>query len=203
MKKKWLIAGSFLGVSSLLALIFFSRKNRIVRRASFYEDIDEIGNNAAFADEKFEEMMKTAGWKSGEEWCMYFAKAVYLKALPLQKDKINMLSGSTQSSFNKVKNGEIPDFKVVTSGMPRRGDIVIWQNKDNPSKGHAGIVTRTTSWEYPLGFTTIEGNVSVNADFYGDGQSVRKAEHNLDYGQTSKTYPSKILRGFIRYAPLG
>jgi hypothetical protein len=50
--------------------------------------------------------------------------------------------------------------------------------------------------------TTIEGNTAANAQFYGSGQSVRVVEHNFDYGKKSQVYSDKVLRGFIRYAPL-
>lgn len=201
MKKYWIIGGSIAAVSAIYGVFYFSRRNRIVRRAKFFEDVQEIGDNQSFADQTFQDMLATAGWKSGEEWCMYFAKAVYLKALPNQSENINKMTGSTQGSFNSVKNGKVPNFTIITSGRPRRGDIAIWQNKANPSKGHAGVVIKTTSKEFPSGFTTIEGNTEANADFYGSGQSVRIVEHNLDYGQTAKSYPSKTLRGFIRFKP--
>lgn len=202
-KQDWIAMGAGLvtALTSFFAINFFSRKNRLARKAKFFEDIEEVGNNRSFGNATFEKMMRSVGWSSGDAWCMYFAIAVYDKVLPKQKDKLDKLSGSTQRSWQKVKNGEVPDFIAVTSGKPRKGDIVIWQNLDNSSKGHAGIVIKTTSKEFKNGFTTIEGNTNVNSDFYGSGQSVRKAEHNLDYGQKSKTYPTKKLLGFIRYAP--
>lgn len=198
----WLGAGVVTAVTSFFAINFFSRKNRLARKAKFFEEIEEVGNNRSFGDATFEQMMRSVGWKSGDAWCMYFAIAVYDKVLPRQKDKLAELSGSTQRSWKKVKNGEVPDFITIISGKPRKGDIVIWQDLDNSSKGHAGIVIKTTSKDFPQGFTTIEGNTSVNSEFYGSGQSVRKVEHNLDYGQKSKTYPNKKLLGFIRFAPL-
>lgn len=198
----WLGAGVVTAVTSFFAINFFSRKNRLARKAKFFEEIEEVGNNRSFGDATFEQMMRSVGWKSGDAWCMYFAIAVYDKVLPRQKDKLAELSGSTQRSWKKVKNGEVPDFITIISGKPRKGDIVIWQDLDNSSKGHAGIVIKTTSKNFPQGFTTIEGNTSVNSEFYGSGQSVRKVEHNLDYGQKSKTYPNKKLLGFIRFAPL-
>lgn len=200
-KQDWIYlgAGVVTAITSFFAINFFSRRNRLARQAKFFEDIKEIGDNQSFGDAAFEQMMRSVGWTSGEQWCMYFAIAVYTKALPKQKEKIEKLSGSTQSSWNKVKNGEVPDFIVVTSGRPRRGDIAIWQNYANPAKGHAGIVIKSTSRKFPSGFTTIEGNVNV---IDGVGQAVQKKEHNLDYGQKSITHPAKKLRGFIRYAPL-
>lgn len=200
--KKYLLFASAFALSSLIIFNRFSRRNRIVRQAKFYEDIEEVGTNKSFADETFEKMMKEVGWKSGDAWCMYFVLAVYSKVLPKKEKDIRLLTGSTQSAFNKVQLKMIPNFIVVTSGRPKRGDIAIWQNTGNRAFGHTGIVIKTTAKGIPQGFTTIEGNTSANSQFYGPGQSIRVVEHNLDYGKKSQAYSDKILRGFIRYAPL-
>jgi hypothetical protein len=200
--KKYLLFASAFAVTSLVIFNRFSRRNRIVRQAKFYEDIEEVGTNKSFADATFEQMLKEVGWKSGDAWCMYFVLAVYKKVLPNKAEEIKQLSGSTQSAFNKAQLKMVPNFIAITSGRPKRGDIAIWQDTGNRAFGHAGIVIKTTSKKFPQGFTTIEGNTSANSQFYGSGQSVRIVEHNLDYGQKSQVYSDKVLRGFIRYAPL-
>lgn len=187
-----IVLGGF--AATTVGVVYFY--NKIAKQANSLVGVKEVGNNAGFANVTFENMMRSVGWKGGEAWCMYFAKAVYLKVLPQKAAIINQaLNGSTQQSFNNAASGKYPGFTVITSGKPRVGDIVIWQRGSNKGTGHAGIVTAVNS----SSFTTVEGNTTVNQTFAGEGDAVYKNQHPLAYGQKTPQYSDLYLRGFIRY----
>jgi hypothetical protein len=193
-----LIVGGILTVASL-AIFINNRRRKIKRISKSFQGVEEVGNNQSFSDETLKEMLKDSGWKSGEAWCMYYAKAIYKRALPKLADQIQKdLSGSTQGTWNKIKNGDSEIFETVTSGNPRVGDIVIWRRVNDSSKGHAGIVIRPNSSKYPNGYTTVEGNTNYDPSFQGEGDLVDILQHELKYGETNDTYKGLKLLGFIR-----
>lgn len=185
-------------IGSVSFAIFYNyRKRKLKRFSMLFDGIKEIGNNAGFSNEAFENMLREIGWKGGEPWCMYFAKAIYVNALPkLADDFSKSLSGSTQLSFNNVALGKSQSLEVITSGKPRVGDIAIWQRLNDSSKGHAGVVIKVT--DNGQKFETIEGNANYQPSFQGEGDLVDKIEHDLNYNGTNSTYPNLKLRGFIR-----
>lgn len=172
------------------AFLFISWRRKVLRTAADYIDIQEIGNNQGWSNKKFEEMMKSVGWRSGESWCMYFVKAVFLEAFPGRADKIGkVLNPSTQTSWKNAKESDV--FKVITDGNPKPGDIVIWQSTKNAALGHTGIV-----WKKGTGqdrWVTIEGNSSF--DGAREGQGVVKGDRILKPGTVQGTL--KVL-GFLR-----
>lgn len=180
--------------------IFINYRSRRIRRiAKSFEGVEEIGNNQGFNNETLQEMLRESGWKGGEAWCMYYAKAIYKKALPKFADTIQKeLSGSTQRSWKDVVDGKSEIFEAITSGKPKVGDIAIWQRISDPSKGHAGIVIRPNSSKFANGYTTIEGNINYDPSFQGEGDLVDKAQHELKYGEANSTYKTLKLKGFIR-----
>lgn len=165
-------------------------------RAAYYASkwvgITEEGANQGFSNKAFQQMMKDIGWRGGEQWCMYFAKLVHVNTFPKEADKIRkILVGNTQNSFKNALNDKTGTYKVITSGRPQRGDIVIWQRTNDTSKGHAGVV---------VGFKgdkmiTVEGNTNLAGAAEGD--AVLKKERPMEIG---KTIPNSTLRlrGFIR-----
>ena len=169
--------------------------NRIKTYAKLYKGIEEVGNNKGFNNAAFQKMMSEIGWKSGEEWCAYYAKLVYVHSLPeFASDFKKSLSGSSQRSFNNVQKGLSKTLKVVTSGYAKVGDIVIWVNKSNPSFGHAGIVISVDGNK----FQTIEGNANYNPAYSGQEELVGYGVHNTAIGATDNPLSGKRLRGFIR-----
>jgi hypothetical protein len=165
----------------------------LVNFANKWENVAEYGYNASFSNEVFQKMLEKVGWRSGESWCMYFAKAVHVETFPKDVDKINkVLNGLTQGSFNNAKNDKSGTYKVITSGEPQKGDIAIWVHLDDASKGHAAIVTSLNSNNT---FNTIEGNTNQAGSREGD--KVLKKVRALTYG---KPMPNSTLalRGFIR-----
>ena len=193
-----LIVGGILSVASLAIFVNY-RRRKIKRIAKSFKGVSEIGDNQAFSNETLQKMLKEAGWKTGEAWCMYYAKSIYQRALPKLADQIQKdLSGSTQGTWNKINSGGSEIFETITSGKPRVGDIVIWRRTNDSSKGHAGIVTKPRSAKYPNGFTTVEGNTNYDPSFQGEGDLVDILQHQLNYGQTNETYKGLKLLGFIR-----
>jgi hypothetical protein len=189
MNRKYIIYVSSIALLTA-GLIFISWRRRAATVASSFMDTMEIGNNAGFSDKAFQQMLSDIGWRGGEAWCMYFAKAVYLEAFPKKADRINqVLTGSTQGSFAKAK--ENPDlFKVITEGPPQRGDIIIWQSTTDPSLGHAGIAYKKDSGDK---WWTVEGNSGFGGT--REGQGVTKGHRTLVPGTTEGTLK---LRGFLR-----
>lgn len=187
MKKYYLYIGGILLAGMIGFAVLYKRRS--ISAALNYINIQEIGNNQGWTNKVFEQMMKDVGWSSGESWCMYFVKAVFLSVYPGRADQINkVLTPSTQQSWLNAKSGGI--FKVVTEGKPHPGDIIIWQSTKNASLGHTGIV-----WKHISGdnWTTIEGNSSF--DGAREGQGVVKGNRILVPGVTQGTL--KVL-GFLR-----
>ena len=48
--------------------------------------------------------------------------------------------------------------QMSRNGRPKKGDVVIWQRINSPSKGHVGIVTKAYI-SSPTKFDAIEGNI--------------------------------------------
>ena len=198
-RTKNIIIISSIVVFAVVGLSFINyRKKKVARLALLFQGIEEVGNNAGFSNETFEKMMRDIGWKNGEAWCSYFAKVAYLYALPKLADDINKwFGGSSQATFDNVKNGKSEEFEVITSGRPKKGDIVIWQRINSPSQGHVGIVTKTYL-NSPTKFDSIEGNTNYDPAFSGEGELVGIVPHDTEIGSADSQYPSLKLRGFIR-----
>lgn len=78
-------------------------------------------------------------------------------------NRIFNYTGSSQA----IKNEAGEYFHNKGTYKPKRGDIAIWTNTDNPSFGHIGIVTEIT----PTRITIIEGN---------SGNRVKKNIYTID-----------------------
>ncbi len=174
------------------AVMLITYRVRAASIARSWVGISEKGANESFSSTAFQNMMKSIGWKSGEEWCMYFAKAVHYDTFKKDRAHISkILDGSTQRSFMSAKNDTTGTYKVITSGRPKIGDIAIWQKTTDPSKGHAGVVIKSGSDS----FTTVEGNTNLAGS--ASGEKVLVKERPLTY---DKAIPNSTLklRGFIR-----
>jgi hypothetical protein len=177
---------------AVVAALVIGYRYRAAKIAEKWVGITEKGDNAAFSNDVFEAMMKSVGWRSGEAWCMYLAKAIHIETFPKDKDKINKLfSGSTQLSWQNAKKDTSGIYKVITSGKPQRGDIGIFQRVSDPSKGHAVIVIGRNGNT----FKTIEGNTNNGGSSEGDKVFVQTRK--LDYKNTQPNSSLKLL-GFIR-----
>ncbi len=177
---------------TLAGVILATYRLRAGTLARSFVGIGEEGVNASFTNKAFEDMMKKSGWKSGEEWCMYFAKSVHMNTFKKDKDKIDkILNGSSQLSWANANNDTTDTYKIITSGKPKIGDIVIWQNTTSTGKGHAGVVIRNSGDN----FITVEGNTNLAGASSGENGLVKTRP--LQYGKTMPNSNLKLL-GFIR-----
>jgi len=154
--------------------------------------VKEIGNNEAFANDVFQAMMKKVGWRTNEQWCMYFAKAIHYEVYkdnPTELTKINkILTGSTQGSYDSAKNDKTNTYTV--SNTPQKGDIIIFRNNAT-GKGHAGVVVDVNNNNT---VTTIEGNTSDKNIANGElvAKKIRTSKIGASIGD------GLVVRGFIR-----
>lgn len=163
--------------------------------ASQWVGVNEIGDNQAFGNKAFQTMMSQVGWHSSDQWCMYFAKAVHynvFKNNPTEQAKIDkILGGNTQLSFTNATNDKSGTYTTITSSTPKVGDIVIFRNRNVPSKGHAGVVVKVNSNNT---IDTIEGNTSESN--ISNGEFVAKKNRSSVVG--SSIGGNLVVRGFIR-----
>jgi hypothetical protein len=187
-KYKYIIASGVLVIAGVL----LTYRAKAASFAKKWVGVNENGFNASFSNDVFQAMMKKVGWKGGDAWCMYFAKAVHYETFPKDADKINkILVGSTQQSWRNVEKDTTNTYKLITSGKPKLGDIAIWTNANDTSKGHAGVVIKSGSDS----FTTVEGNTNYAGSREGD--AVLQKERQLKYNKKINNNPL-ILKGFIR-----
>lgn len=159
--------------------------------ASEWVGVKEIGDNQAFGNDVFQNMLKRVGWSSTDQWCMYFAKAVHYEVYKDDREAIKkILVGNTQDSFVRAQNDKTGTYTVATH--PQKGDIFIFQRTDDRAKGHAGIVTKVNS---DGTMNTIEGNTSDKD--VANGDTVARRIRPAVVGQNIKGSSLK-LRGFIR-----
>lgn len=184
---------SLLGTAAAVGAFLYLRfRAKAAAFAKQWIGVSEQGANTSFADGVFQAMMQEVGWKSGEAWCMYLAKAVHAASFKADRDKIiKILTGSTQQSWNNAKNDTTNTYEVIESGNPKLGDIAIYQSTTNSGLGHAGIVIAHKGNT----FTTVEGNTNQAGSRSGD--SVLKKERPLAYKKTIPNSTLKLL-GFIR-----
>lgn len=189
---------------SIVAFVLYYKRDTLKKYFDFgklttlfadkWVGIKEIGFNKAFSNEVFQNMLKNVGWNSGEAWCMYFAKAIHYevyKDKPQVQEKIKkILTGSTQQSFNNAQNDKTGTYTTTTS--PKVGDIAIWQNKYDLSKGHAGVVAQVNRDT----ITTIEGNTGDRN--VSEGDLVAKKQRPKQINQPLGSGSNLILRGYIR-----
>jgi surface antigen len=161
--------------------------------ASQWVGVNEIGDNQAFGNQAFQTMMSQVGWHSSDQWCMYFAKAIHFNVFknnPTEQSKIEkVLVGNTQQSFVNARNDKSGTY--TTSDTPKVGDIIIFQHKNTPSKGHAGVVVKVNN---DNSVSTIEGNTS--------DQNISNGDYVAKKTRTSVVGKSiggdLVVRGFIR-----
>lgn len=190
-------------VGSLVAFALYYKRNEIKNYFDFskitsylsnkWVGIKEVGNNAGFSSSVFEQMMKNVGWKSSDQWCMYFAKAIHYESYkdnPKVQEKIKkILTGSTQESFVNAKNDKTGTY--TTSTTPKVGDLLIWQRSDIKTRGHVGVVTAIKDGMVE----TIEGNTD-DKDL-SNGQYVAKKLQKSAVGSKMPN-SSLVVRGYIR-----
>jgi hypothetical protein len=172
-------------------ILYFRKKNRVVRYARKFIGEDEISGNMGFANEQFEELMRKYGdFDKGQAWCMSFAKMVWLKkfGLKYRDDLDRLITPSTQQTWANFKNEG--SGKYLVGEKPSKGAIVIWQRYVNGSgtySGHAGIVQDFDNKQ----FETVEGNTNDagGSEGYTVAEKIRPYAWGVDNGLR--------LKGFI------
>jgi hypothetical protein len=178
-------------IGILAFLLFAFLRIRVILTANQFKGVTEKYGNKGFNDLKLQKLMEGVGWKTGQPWCGYFVKALWLKTFEYDKDKLaNILSGSTQQMWKNALQDNTGTVK--TDKYPKLGDIAIWTKYTNrypTSKGHAGIVTDVSDED----FKTIEGNTGDGGG--RSGYMVNINNHNLNEYEINN---GLRLQGFIR-----
>ncbi len=145
-----------IGLIIILVIVIIKTKDRAVRFAKKFLGQEEIGDNQGFYSQKFENLMRKAGWKPGYQWCAFFTKMVWQNSLRPKHKKAaqKIMTGSTQLNLKRFEKYGKGLFKL--SDKPKKNALVIWQSKADASRGHTGIVTKVNKLTGT--FETIEGN---------------------------------------------
>jgi hypothetical protein len=191
-------------VGSIVAFALYYKRDTIKKYFDFsklsklfadkWVGVKEIGFNKAFSNDVFQNMLRNVGWKSGEAWCMYFAKAIHFEVYKdkpqIQANIKKILSGSTQRSFVDAQNDKTGTYTTATN--PKIGDIAIWQSQSDKSKGHAGVVAKVNNNGT---IETIEGNTSDKNVSEGDLVAKKIRKSGVGQGISGSAL---VLRGYIR-----
>lgn len=178
--------------ASAILFLSYNRRRKIIQVSKAFIGQQEKSGNSGFQSAEMERLMKEVGWRSGDAWCVYFAKLMwYMNAPNWLKPKIkSAISGSSQQTWANVNS----DPAFVVSRIPRPGDLVIWQNYKNGiglSTGHAGIVKRVNVND----FVSIEGNTTTDSwstEGIEVAEKVRGYNYDIENGLR--------LKGFVRFA---
>jgi len=150
----------------------------------------EVGTNNGFANKTFQDMMKEVGWWDSAFWCMFFAKMVHYNTFPNDRKMINkILNGLSQKSYENARDDKSGTYTV--SNTPQVGDIIIFQHKNAPATGHAGIVIKVNNDNT---VDTVEGNTSDKN--ISNGDLVARKNRTSVIGKSIGG--DLVLRGFIR-----
>ena len=163
----------------------------IVKVASNYIGKKEISGNKGFIDPKFEEEMVKVGWSKGQAWCAYFGELVWRQAYKESgikiDDELNRLFSA--SAVTTLSNFHLKS-KFITSKIPVKGALAVWQHISNGVKGwqgHIGIVSDFTDSV----ITTIDGNTNTHGG--REGIEVGQIKRRMNFGATN----GLVLQGFI------
>ena len=164
---------------------------RFLNEKSLSNQIEKVvkkrGENQGFTDNSFELMMKAVGWRSGQAWCAYYVKLVFMQMYSFDRDYLakNFTGGAVNNLTITQNNNKRGDkrYVAITSGSPQIGDIFVLS-------GHTGIVLNVISGNK---VQTIEGNTNFKGSREGD--KTESITRDLTIGK--KSYGQSVL-GFIR-----
>jgi hypothetical protein len=177
--------------------------NSIINVAQKYTDLEEIESNSKWIDlrtndisdraEKFQEIIRNQGLGNGEAYCMAAARYFYeeghknagLNSTEEYRKIHKLLNNSPVSSFNNLNK------EGLTTNNPSPGAIFFMKRRDDPSRGHAGLVVFNDGDE----LETIEGNTTLPKDkrkHHGDGVIKKKRKFDL-----TNTSSNLYLIGFV------
>ena len=161
-----------------------------------YSQIQEVvskSKNKGFTDASWEAMMKEVGWKSGEAWCAYFVKLVYMQFFSFDRQWLSKnITGSARGNFDNVirlnRTGD-KRYVAIATNTPQVGDIAVWGKL---GEGHTAIVTQVNS---ATSIKTIEGNTNEKGSREGD--RVLELNRTVAVGKAGRG-SSKPFVGYIR-----
>jgi len=162
-------------LSSLSGSSILSFFNPFLQKKGFdsiREKVIKRAENAGFTDAAFQSMMKSVGWRSGDSWCAFYVKLVFMQFYSFDRDWLSKnLSGSAAGNFFAVqslnKRGD-NRYLVITKDDPQVGDIVCW---GVVGRGHTGIVTEVINNNL---IRSIEGNTTLSGAREGEGVRILK-----------------------------
>ena len=136
--------------------------------------------NKGFTDAAFQAMMREVGWSSGQAWCAYFVKLIYMQFFSFDRDWLDKnFTGLATGNFYQVsKLNRAKDFRyiTVTTNTPQVADIVVWGQvgrainlPPSPPPGHTGVITEVITNNK---IKTIEGNTTLAGVREGDGSRI-------------------------------
>jgi surface antigen len=148
--------------------------------------------NKGFTDAAFQAMMREVGWSSGQAWCAYYVKLIYMQFFSFDRQWLDRnFTGSAVGNFNQVANlNRAKDFRyiIVTTNTPQVSDIVVW---GQVGRGHTGIVTEVINNNKVV---SLEGNTTLAGVREGDGS--RKLTRNVTVGLNNRE--GQRFLGYIR-----
>lgn len=174
----------------------------VVAVAKSFVGTKETGNNAGFADPKFQTEMIKSGWYKGAPWCAFLVETIFRSAMLAQNraQLWNLLeplfSGSAVETIHRFRRKG-----YTVHQEPKVGDLVVWRFGAGPS-GHMGIVMDVTPSSKLM--TTVEGNTAPGsndpAQIIRDGQGVLFKARRYGTKISDKKGAFNLL-GFV--SPLG
>ncbi len=168
-----------IGVSSAAAIAttiiivshYNSAANKILRCAGKWVGNKEIYSNQGWENKDFQNLMKSAGWWPGAEWCNLFVRLVFRTVCKKGSDAYNFwdthLSPSTQTTWSnlqaKSKYHSIMD-------KPEKGSLVIYRSNSDSTKGHIEIVEKVNK---DGSYEVISGNSPLGTSSQPQGVAHR------------------------------
>lgn len=171
-------------------LVIVNNFSKFLEKNNLVNQIEKRGNKG-FVDSSFELMMKKVGWVSGQAWCAYYVKLVFMQMLSFDRDfLVKNITGGAANNFYAIqslnKKGD-KRYLAMNSGLPQVGDIFCQGVSGN---GHTGIVIEILGGNK---VKTIEGNTNLKGSREGD--RVLSLTRDLTIGGLSQ---GKKNIGFIR-----
>lgn len=162
---------------------------------------EKRGKNVGFTDASFQAMMKSVGWRSGDAWCAYYVKLVYMSMFSFDRQYIskNFGGGSNSNLVNIERLNDKGDTRYLASrnNDPQVGDIFCQgvQNfgRGQSGYGHTGIIVEVID-KVGNGYKvkTIEGNTNAGGSREGNKSAI--LTRTLEVGKKA----DKWMLGYIR-----
>jgi hypothetical protein len=181
--------------TEITPIVIVNNFSKFLEKNNLLNQIEKRGNKG-FVDSSFELMMEKVGWISGQAWCAYYVKLVFMQMLSFDRDFLakNFTGGAANNYYaiqSLNKQGD-KRYLAISSGTPQIGDIFCQGVSGN---GHTGIVIENLGGNK---VKTIEGNTNLKGSREGD--RVLSLTRDLIIGGASQ---GKKNIGFIRrnYTP--